>query len=151
MDRIKNLLRTVADAAFPRYCVRCGKEGSLLCGRCTVDWVPGRPEVQYFEASEGPVALLSSFYYADPVARSLIGAWKYHFDQSAWRHLSHVISLNDELLRATIHNGGIEVIAPVPLHKERFCERGFDQAEMIANTFSERFDVPVGRLLKRIR
>lgn len=151
MDRIKNLLRTIVDATFPRYCVRCGKERSLLCGRCTVDWTPTRPEVQYFDRESSPVALISSFYYADPVARALIGAWKYHFDQTAWRHLSHVISLNDDVLRSAIQSGEVEAIIPVPLHRNRLNERGFDQAEIIAKSLSERFDVPKMNALKRVR
>ena len=45
-----------------------------------------------------------------------------------------------------------EVLIPVPLHSERLRQRGFNQAEEIANFWSQRFAVPVDRkILKRVK
>lgn len=39
----------------------------------------------------------------------------------------------------------IEVLIPVPLHKSRLLERGFNQSEEIANCLSQWLDIPVDR------
>jgi len=43
-------------------------------------------------------------------------------------------------------NGGIDVIVPVPLSKERVLERGFNQATVIAKVVGEHLNVPIDEL-----
>ena len=36
-----------------------------------------------------------------------------------------------------------DIIVPIPLHQERFLERGFNQAELLAEAFSQNINIPV--------
>lgn len=136
-----NMKDCVLNAVFPRFCIRCNKEGNLLCKRCMVLWEPRVPIIQ-----NDNVAM---FAYADPVVRDLVRAWKYHFDFSAWQvlqikmqsRLNHIVGLIDA------HK--IEAIVPLPLYEKRLCERGFDQAVEIANFLSVELNIPVIHVLHR--
>lgn len=149
LDRVKRALGTAVDAIFPRHCVRCDKEGSLLCTTCKIDWRPTIPTIEM--QRKAPHGLFSSFHYADPIANQLIRSWKYHFDESAWRHLQNLISLNDSHIDRTVIDGHFDCVVPLPLHSKRLCERGFDQAERIAEMMHEKYYLPVRHVIARSR
>jgi ComF family protein len=44
-----------------------------------------------------------------------------------------------------------DLIVPVPLHPARLRERGFNQAELLAKTLTQKIGVPVFAALERIR
>lgn len=135
-----NSVKWCLDAVLPRFCTSCDQEGSLLCRSCYASWITN-PEVK--------TKSFSSFSYADPISRGLIRAWKYNFDNSAWRILATEISKQDQALIAfcTAHN--IKKIVWLPLHYQRRNERGFDQAEIIARFISHITNIPVEPILHR--
>jgi competence protein ComFC len=45
----------------------------------------------------------------------------------------------------------LDMIIPVPLHKKRHKERGFNQVVLLANVMSKYYDIPVVEALERIR
>lgn len=136
--------RAIAEAAlnalFPRFCVACRREGSLLCRSCDEHWQPSPSHL---------TDVWTLLQYADPIARQLICAWKYQGDTSAWdilrRRLTPKLSL--VALRATLE--GIQGIVPVPLDYRRKAERGFDQAEDIARWVSGATNISMQHLLAR--
>ena len=141
----KKITQTIKDAVFPRFCIQCKNEGSLLCEECFVLWQPGK--LQIVDGDQH----LHSWQYADPIARELICSWKYHFDQSAWKIMQAKLRPSLIALQHLVHIHSIEVIVPVPLHSIRMCERGFDQAVMIAEFLSSELDLPVASFIKRNR
>lgn len=48
-------------------------------------------------------------------------------------------------------HGGAEVLIPVPLHRTRLRERGFDQSSQIAAHFAKHYRLPTASLLRRVR
>jgi len=142
MDRPGYISRLIKSAVFPRFCASCKAEGTLLCSPCASAWQP--------KPITSP-QLVSSFNYADPIARELIRAWKYSLDATAWAHLQRKLGPAIDLLRSVVVDHAIEAIIPVPLHKQRKLERGFDQAEEIGTYLSEVLDVPMCPLLIRSR
>lgn len=134
-------MKIIAEALFPRFCVRCKIEGSLLCESCVVFWQPVSPAPH-----ENQIA---TFAYADPVARKLITAWKYNFDLSAFELLKRKIRPELHQLKNLVEDEGVQAIVPVPLHHRRELERGFDQAKLLAQFLSEELGVPVRDLLTR--
>jgi competence protein ComFC len=140
---VSKFINSIENAVFPRFCIRCQDEGSLLCSKCITDWVYSIPE-----RADG---VFSHFYYADPVARGLIHAWKYHFDVSAWNILKHVLERDIYQLIDFLRVHEIDYIVPIPLYKRRACERGFDQAKEIANFISWTAGVPCKDMLFRFR
>lgn len=115
-------------------CRRCdlprpGDPGA--CGRCR-SW-PAKLEAVAATLYQGP---------ATTVARGL----KYR----GWRHLAVVCA---EPMAAALDARGarVELLVPVPLHSTRERERGFNQAEALANRLAPLVDRPVESALVRIR
>ncbi len=130
------------DAVFPRFCVSCRREGSLLCVPCKMRW------------NDVPIAMsgkrhVFSFAYADPIARALICAWKYAYDWSAWDLLREKLDAAAPVIESFVHATKIDAITYVPLHPIKTCQRGFDQAEVVAQWVRDQVGVPVRQLLAR--
>ncbi|RMD51916.1 ComF family protein [Candidatus Parcubacteria bacterium] len=145
MSLLSNYISNLADYIFPRFCVSCGKEGGLLCSVCGIDWRANN----LFAKNNGKHFF--SFNYANPIARDLIKAWKYDFDQSAWQILQEKLTLNLFCLADYIKVMQIKALLPIRLHPRRLRERGFDQAVEIANFLANCLHIPVLPILKRIR
>jgi competence protein ComFC len=135
------LLNYALDAVFPRQCVTCATEGSLLCAICKDSWRHDPPE-------PGPDHL-AFFAYANPVVRKLICAWKYEYDHSAFA----ILRTEAQVFMPEFIEGakelGIQAVVPLPLSARRWRERGFNQSEMIAHWIAEELGVPVASLLQR--
>ncbi|EKD47061.1 MAG: competence protein F [uncultured bacterium] len=142
---VAEIAQILKNAVFPRFCVSCNKEGSLLCGDCFAFWQPGAMKIDESDAH------IYSWQYADPVARQLICAWKYAYDQSAWEIMRAKLLPTLSTLRHLVHVQKIDAIVPVALHQYRLCERGFDQAVMISEFLGQELDLPVVPIIKRVR
>lgn len=160
------VLERITDAVFPRFCLTCGVEGRLLCDYCEHSWhsTPLLSACGFckkhraFGATcqgclrhQAPCAVESLYYYADPVARSLLGAWKYDYDKTAKKMLQRLINKQRERILELVAEFQIEAIVPVPLHYKRLCERGFDQAEELSQILSEITGISVVKALRRCR
>jgi ComF family protein len=101
----------ILNALFPRFCLRCGDEGRLICAACIGSLLhEGLP-----------------FAYANPLVRGLITAWKYYGDEQAAEILRGLVLARKPQLPS------VDIIVPMPLSKRRLRERGFNQAEKIAH------------------
>ncbi len=140
MGVVANLFSVALDAVFPRFCVGCRAEGAVLCASCEKGWKT-RVTVE-----EKGIAL---GHYNDTILDRLIHLWKYEFDESARDRL--FARIDRELIRIRAYTLEIDAIVFVPLHKKRFCERGFDQAEEIAKHLSKRLEIPVLHAVVRTR
>lgn len=129
-------------AVFPRYCVVCGDEGSLLCEPCKMRWTDVPIEISGHRH-------VFSFAYADPVVRGLLCAWKYAYDWSAWDTLREKLETVVPVIESYIQATKIDTITYVPLHPVKACQRGFDQAQVIAQWIGDQTGVPVKPLLAR--
>src|ERR1700687_2702608 len=78
-------------------------------------------------------------------SRGLVRRLVHEFKYNRQLHLRHPIAqwlcqtMNDPRLRGR----HFDVIVPVPLHPARERERGFNQAKLLAETFSARTDIPL--------
>lgn len=142
---VAKISQILKNAVFPRFCVSCNKEGSLLCDDCFAFWQPGAMKIDESDMH------IYSWQYADPVSRQLICAWKYAYDQSAWKIMQAKLLPTLSTLRHLVHVQQIDIIVPVVLHQYRLCERGFDQAVMISEFLSQELDLPDISAIKRVR
>ncbi|MEZ4392722.1 MAG: phosphoribosyltransferase family protein [Polyangiales bacterium] len=85
-----------------------------LCASCREALLP---------AEETPVGVRAAFLHGGPIAAAIHRA-KYGGDPSVARGLG-------ALLRDLIPEGDV-VIAPIPLHRNRLCSRGFNQSAVLA-------------------
>lgn len=126
------------DQELPRIsaaCRWCGLpfEGGELCGACLTD-------------PPSFARCIAPLRYEAPVSH-LIGAFKYQGNFNYGRILSRV--LIERLQREPFE---IDVLVPVPLHWRRRWQRGFNQAEVIADELSRALNVPTqSRWLRRTR
>ncbi len=123
----------VLDALFPRACVLCACEGTLLCAECLAG-----------ASLDGP-----PFAYANPMVRQLICAWKYDGDEEAIRALWQLVPTRLASLRSRVIAEQIDAIVPVPLSawKERW--RGFHQGRNLARMLGAELLLPVTDVLER--
>lgn len=160
---MESILRHVAlatvESIWPRFCLRCGREGELLCTSCQENYRPRimfaacpfcgrigsnttcqacRPQTYLDE-------LVSLSAYGDPVVRQAIELWKYHGDRQA----QEVIGRWVRQLVAGGQMTQIETVSYVPLHETKKRSRGFDQAEELAKLAAGIFNRPMKQVLRR--
>ena len=115
-------------------CPRCALAGTsnAECGACIAD-------PPHFDAS------YAAFVYAYPVD-ALIQALKYGGQLALAGVFAH--ALHQRIGRA----GGVDLIAPLPLHPARLAERGFNQAAEIAKVLSRLYGIAMdAQLAQRVR
>ncbi len=112
------------------WCDRCGIPDGKLC-RC-VQVAGSITRVR----SAGPYELW---------LKNAIHLVKYDGQSARALHLAHL------LLSPLSDLGPVDALVPVPLHKERIRERGFNQAELLAAALASTSGVPVKPLIYRSR
>jgi len=156
---VGTLFRPFLDFVFPPTCLACGcllaKEERHVCNACWAS-IPrlhsGHPLFcqtrDRLIDSEVIADLVSVFLFEKEGAfQSLAHALKYDGFESVGIRIGR--ELGDLLLRFRIE---ADVLIPIPLHGVKFRERGFNQAETIAQGVSEITGIPVRTdILRRIR
>ena len=140
------LLKDLRDFFFPRVCVCCGKllssQEEGLCVRCMASLprtgLLNTPENEMERRFWGifPVERASALYYyarGGNVSNILYGM-KYHGRRKLCVQMGRMIAA--ELMRTGFFDG-IDCVMPVPLHKKRLRERGYNQSELLAIGISE--------------
>lgn len=142
MDRLIDLL-------LPPNCPGCGREGSAPCPACTlrIGRRLGEPAgAPLGLASALPAGLVQLEWCAafTGAARACLHALKYDGERRLARPLGGLMARR---WREVATGGG--VLVPVPVHAARRRERGFDQAELLANEVGQALGLPVERILAR--
>ena len=135
VDFILNIL-------FPPRCSYCNTEGDFLC----VDCVSGLKikdlcckrrfynKEREFEYLDGIIYGVD--YAENPQIKSAVQQFKYRFTQD----LADVFGglMADKLSELNMNKDKTNVLIPVPLHKKRLNYRGFNQAELLAESASKK-------------
>jgi len=126
------------NALFPPHCAARRAPGAILCTACA-----SRQEV--------PLALpaVCSAALYEGAIRQAAGAGEFWGQRRVGEPLG-------ERQGAEVHRAGwrSDVIAPVPLHRTRLCQRGYHQAKLVARARGRRLGVPGqqdGLVLRRRR
>lgn len=160
-DQFSVLARGLVDLLFPPRCVSCRKLGMRLCQACRARLTPettpacricGRPlrragicplcrarpsdlsEIRCASALKEPLQdVIHHFKYrnardmADPLASLLLDCWR----QTDWQP---------------------DLLVPVPLHRRRKRERGYNQSEILAKELGRVMGIPVAAdTVRRVR
>jgi len=88
-------------------------------------------------------------YAENPQIQAAVQQFKYKFTQELKEIFGDLIA--DKLKQLSIVNGRRIILIPVPLHRKRYYQRGFNQAYLIAKAVQERMGgvVDVPSILKR--
>jgi ComF family protein len=142
-------MRALLDLLLPPHCPGCGREGAVLCDRCSLPLrrrlrePPGAPLGLPAALPDGLVQLEWCATYSGAV-RDALHALKYRGE----RRLRE--PLGEALAQRWRHAGrGGDLITWVPVHPSRRRDRGFDQAEELARQMAMEMGVPVRGCLER--
>jgi len=130
-----------APRIVPPFCSKCSEPfsgaitSSFSCGNCA-------NQTLHFEAAVAA-------YRARGIVRRLIHEFKYRQRE----YLRHVIG---DWLASLIEDGRIDpaqfdILVPVPLHPAKQRQRGFNQAVLLARSFSTQTGIPMKMALDRVR
>lgn len=134
------MLHILKEILFPLFCISCSTEGAYICVSCVEDI-----QTQFRISNEMDITtLISIFSFEDVRIQKMIHAIKYEYVESLWSIFETYIKDIDVAFFSDI-----DALVPIPLHKRRYAERGFNQAEEIAKIISKYTGVPVIKMLSR--
>lgn len=158
----KDKFQFLFDLFFPILCQRCGREGSYLCVECqqviatplqkclVCDRVAfsGLTHNGCQKKTIAITGLLVATSYETKFIRKLIWQFKYNFVQDIAEILG--IILVDFLITQNLKEYFAKcLIIPVPLHKSKLKQRGFNQAELLAEVVAKNLGLKLLTALKR--
>ena len=155
----------IFDVIFPSMCLGCGKFGSYICLTCETTLVEyERQRCLYCHESSylgfthpqcvkngGIDGVLSVFLYNNTLKR-VIKNIKYRFVSDAFSDLFRLLTLRrvESLLNVCRIENQL-VIQPVPLHIQKYKQRGFNQSMYISEFLSKQLNLSIINHVERIR
>lgn len=149
---ISQALSDFIDLLFPRPCLGCTKtletSETLLCTACRLKLPETRQHLNGGVANitkfagKVPIEFVVSYLYFNKggIAQKLIHQLKYKGKKEAARELGQwygqQLKQESELLSQ------VDLIVGVPLHKSRFKQRGYNQADWLADGLAESLQIP---------
>jgi ComF family protein len=142
------------DLFLPPACAGCGRPGALLCARCTETLrPPGDPADRFLSSDPGVVIgealaiAIAAFAFEGAIRRAL-AALKY----TGVSRLAPILAdAAAPRLRQLTGAFGPAVLVPVPVHRDRLRERGYNQAGLLAESLGRVTRLPVVNALERSR
>jgi ComF family protein len=163
-------LEALVSLFYPPVCAVCGANvgpSEYLCDACEAKATRIVPPFCEICSEPFPGAITNAFTCANCGNRKLhfeaaVAAYRsrgivrhviHDFKYNKQLHLRHVVSrwLADALADVRLRGWRFDALVPVPLHPARRRERGFNQAELLAEFVSERFSIESKPILERIR
>ncbi len=137
----------VLDWFFPSKCVFCRKvlDNTDICTECAakLPYTKGDSISQKFAHVK---TCISPLYYEDAV-RDAILRYKFWGMSVYARRFGLIIA---DCVENNLDCGDIDVISWVPLSRKRLRKRGYNQAQLLAETVSEKLGITCASTLKKI-
>ena len=168
MPTLIKLKEIILDILFPAICLNCKTSlkseekddiicspclskiaihTTLFCGTCRAR-LPENKKICHKNCS---FLLGAATDFNDPI-RNLIHQLKYQHWKRVQAPIQKIIHIYLENLRLDKEKIKNYIIIPIPLHKNREYDRGFNQAEIIGKTISEKLGLSIkNNLLTRIK
>jgi len=136
MFNLANLREKLKDYLFPVFCLGCKKEGQWICADC-VKRIEETETTEFFDAKKFGIKILFSAlpYSEGSLSGRALKVFKYDFSEEIFDFFAPII--RNYFLKRREYFENIDVIIPVPLHPRRRAERGFNQAEKIAEIIGD--------------
>lgn len=144
-------LRALLDLVLPPACAACGSLGTVVCRDCLASFqAPDRGEFVVAHAGvvlgDAMAMALGAFVFEGALRRCL-GRLKY---TGAGRVAAPMAAAAEPALRQLLAIAGRgAALVPVPVHVSRRRERGYNQAELLAEELGRRAGVGVAHILER--
>lgn len=143
MNIFRTLKQFILDIIFPIECLGCQMEGVWLCEDC-LKKIPLKKTYENFGNQSILNGLFCATSYENKIIQELIHTLKYKYIEELAQTLGKLLAnylreLDKKEKLAILKSPKNTLLIPVPLHKKRFLERGFNQSEIIAKTFNKNF------------
>ncbi len=119
--KYKNILEKLLELIYPPKCGICGRIGSYLCKECFIKLKKKEIENNQYED-------MYFIYKYENLIRDLIIKYKFKDASYLYKTFSNFILKNKKICNFI---KSYDIIIPVPLHRKRKTERGYNQAELI--------------------
>lgn len=149
----------IQETLFPVFCVACNAEGTWWCEQCKSGTAPAHSTSCFMCGAPAPEgkpchscsahshldSLYAQYEYTDTNAvGTLVRLFKYQHARDIAREWRF------DRISALVGIGTI--VVPVPLHARRQRERGYNQAQLIAQSWAATHGTPIDeRMLARVR
>lgn len=165
LDTITLFHQGIKDCIFPRFCIECETPDTWLCERCqeaipmnTTTRCPfctasTRGEIcsrcKHSHALDG---LIVAAPYENKTIQAAIHLLKYQYieelSEALGKCIGRALNTFDKPMNSGIlTQNGNSVLIPVPLHKRRIKERGFNQAHLLAQNINRSCRIPLDTTL----
>ena len=147
------LVSDFADLLFPTLCLGCsrslGANEKVLCIDCRINLPETKQHHEPYErdllnkfAGKVPIAFLASFVYfkKGSIVQKLIHQIKYRGQKEAAKELAGWYGF--QLKTESNLTDNMDLLVGVPLHKSRLNQRGYNQADWIAEGLSAALAIP---------
>ena len=149
--------RTAVELVLPAKCAVCGREGDFICAGCRATLPKLNRPYCGLCASPGaetpcsscqewppPYDRITAPYLMDGGVRDIVFELKYRDIRALAPDVGELMAHHLESARLSP-----DVIVPVPLHRRRERERGYNQAMLLARELGKRTGLPVEEALRR--
>ena len=152
MNILREYLADFVSLLFPQLCPACGESlmanEHLLCIECRYSL----PQTNFHQHPDNIVAQqfwgkmplqgAYSLYYFSKGGK--VQSLMHHFKYSGMQRIGHILgNIAGAQLAGNETFNSTELIIPVPLHKKRLKERGYNQSACFAQGIAEKLDIPV--------
>jgi ComF family protein len=126
----QSIVDSVLDLVFPPRCAGCGRVDAQWCEYCQSDLAKIPLNIQYRDIPG--VIMIAATGFHEAKLRDADVALKY--SNTTLLH----IPLSNRLIEALqVLSWNIDLVIPVPMHKSRLIERGYNQAQLLAEPVAE--------------
>jgi len=152
LEKLSKIKKYLLDLVFPIQCLGCGESDLYLCPGC----LKSISLVDYFvcpicrhpsangqtcpscQAKTKLNGLIYALNYDHPLVRQAIHAIKYSFIQDL---MPTVADLLIKVLDQSCfpQDFSADLVIPIPLHRRKLAQRGFNQAELLAAILSQKY------------
>ena len=119
------------DLLFPRECLGCRQENTWLCQDCL-------NSIPLLNSKKGIIAATA---FDNDLLREAVHSLKYSYIKDLGQPLGELLLKGFK--KSPIAQRKFDFIIPIPLHKKRIKERGFNQAKLISQPLSDYLDCPI--------
>ncbi len=118
------------DWLLPAHCVNCGKFGQVLCQECQklIEYY-SLPVDSWLKTKQNFTHIYALGFYQPPLT-TLIKTLKY-------QSIKEIAAFLGKLLFYQAHYPAIDLVSYVPAGQDRIKQRGFNQAQLIAQKFAD--------------
>lgn len=150
---LKQIQNFCLDVLFPIECISCGDEGKFLCDNCFLDIELNKKQdcprcrketklgnfCKDCENTSRLNGIIVSASYENDLLQKTIHTLKYKYIEELAKPLSKILisGLKKTLFKEKVDHDFI--ILPIPLHKHKLRERGFNQSELLGQEVANYF------------